>query len=214
MILDAIVPAFNEAPTVGVTVRAILEAQVCRRVLVVDDGSTDGTALAAAMAGAEVLRLPANGGKGAAIFAGLERVDAEAIVLLDADAVALDGSHVRLMVERFGLGFDQVCGVQDHGPLRNWTLSMCRLLTGQRVLRRWVLDAAPRSCRRYQIEVALNFAIERHGGASDVLILPGARFRSKSHKFGFMGGWLEYMRMMRDVRQGESELSQLGECQL
>lgn len=171
MILDAIVPAFNEAPTVGVTVRAILGAQVCRRVLVVDDGSTDGTALAAAMAGAEVLRLPVNRGKGAAIFAGLAELDAEAIALFDADAEALEPWHVRTMAERFGAGFDQVCGVQDHG-LWNWTLGARPLLTGQRILRRWVLDAAPRSCDRYQIEVAINFAVERNGSTSEVMVLP------------------------------------------
>ena len=53
----------------GTVVRGLL--RYVPRVLVVDDGSTDRTAEAAAAAGAEVLRLPANGGKGAALRAGL-----------------------------------------------------------------------------------------------------------------------------------------------
>jgi len=42
--LDAIIPAHNEAATVGAVVSALLEADVCRAVTVVDDGSTDATA--------------------------------------------------------------------------------------------------------------------------------------------------------------------------
>jgi len=58
------------------------------RVLVVDDGSRDGTAAAAAAAGAEVLRQPENRGKGAAILAGLRHLGHEGVthvVTLDAD---------------------------------------------------------------------------------------------------------------------------------
>ena len=120
---------------------------------------------------------------------------------------------MRAMVERFGLGFDQVCGVQDHG-LWSWTLSARPLLTGQRVLRRWVLEQAPRSCQRYQIEVAINFALNRHRGTNDTMILPGARFRSKSIKFGSVRGALEYWRMMREVRRGNLALAQHGACNL
>ncbi len=58
------------------------------RVLVVDDGSSDGTAEAASGAGAEVLRRPANGGKGAAVRSGLERIlasPATHVAFVDAD---------------------------------------------------------------------------------------------------------------------------------
>jgi glycosyltransferase involved in cell wall biosynthesis len=58
------------------------------RVVVVDDGSSDATADRAARAGAEVLRLPENSGKGSAIRAGLERIlasDATHVAFLDAD---------------------------------------------------------------------------------------------------------------------------------
>lgn len=65
----ALVPAYQAAETVGPIVRGLL----CHvpRVLVVDDGSTDATGQRAAEAGGEVLRLTENGGKGAAIRAGL-----------------------------------------------------------------------------------------------------------------------------------------------
>jgi len=59
-----------------------------RRVLVVDDGSPDRTGVEAARAGAEVLRLVKNGGKGAALRAGLDRVlasPATHVAFVDAD---------------------------------------------------------------------------------------------------------------------------------
>jgi glycosyltransferase involved in cell wall biosynthesis len=58
-------------------------------VIVVDDGSSDQTALLALKAGAEVIQLPRNGGKGGALNAGFERarqLEPDAIVMLDADA--------------------------------------------------------------------------------------------------------------------------------
>jgi glycosyltransferase involved in cell wall biosynthesis len=57
-------------------------------VLVVDDGSTDETGRIAAEAGAQVLRLPVNSGKGSAIRAGLEELlssDATYVAFVDAD---------------------------------------------------------------------------------------------------------------------------------
>jgi glycosyltransferase involved in cell wall biosynthesis len=58
------------------------------RVVVVDDGSSDRTAEAARAEGAEILRRDGNGGKGAAVRAGLERIlasDATHVAFLDAD---------------------------------------------------------------------------------------------------------------------------------
>ena len=62
--VTVLVAAYNEAPVIGDVVRDALRAVPSGEVLVVDDGSTDGTDRAAADAGARVLRLPANAGKG------------------------------------------------------------------------------------------------------------------------------------------------------
>ena len=83
----ALVPAFQAGSTVGDVVSGLLRH--LPRVLVVDDGSTDGTASAAEAAGAQVLRLPENRGKGSAIRAGLLPVlssDATHVAFVDADA--------------------------------------------------------------------------------------------------------------------------------
>ena len=82
----ALVPAYQAEETVGAVVRGLLRH--VPDVLVVDDGSRDSTGERAADAGAEVLRLPVNGGKGSALRAGLARLlasDATHVAFVDAD---------------------------------------------------------------------------------------------------------------------------------
>jgi glycosyltransferase involved in cell wall biosynthesis len=82
----ALIPAYQAQDSVGDVVRGA-RRQV-DRVLVVDDGSTDRTGERAAAAGAEVLRLPENSGKGSAVRAGLAKIlsaGATHVVFLDAD---------------------------------------------------------------------------------------------------------------------------------
>jgi glycosyltransferase involved in cell wall biosynthesis len=81
-----VVPAFNEAESVGVVVRQIRTR--FEHVVVVDDGSTDETAGAAADAGAAVVRHALNRGQGAALQTGIDYAlgcGAQAIVTFDSD---------------------------------------------------------------------------------------------------------------------------------
>lgn len=81
----AVIPAYNEESRIEPVVRG---ANHYLPVLVVDDGSRDGTAGVAEAAGAEVLLLTPNQGKGAALQAGFQKAiedGFEAVVTLDAD---------------------------------------------------------------------------------------------------------------------------------
>ncbi len=82
----AVIPAHDEAGTVGPVVREALRHVAC--VLVVDDGSRDDTSAVAREAGAMVLRLDPNRGKGEALVRGLDeavRLGFDRVVTLDAD---------------------------------------------------------------------------------------------------------------------------------
>ncbi len=81
-----IMPAFNESRFIERLVRELRELSI--QVLVVDDGSTDGTGDLAEGAGAHVIRVDTNGGKGAALARGFEYADQEgydAVVTMDSD---------------------------------------------------------------------------------------------------------------------------------
>jgi glycosyltransferase involved in cell wall biosynthesis len=86
MTVTVVIPAYNEAVTIADIVRRA-RPQV-ERVMVVDDGSGDGTAAEAEGAGATVLRQPGNQGKGAALWRGMQAAaarGAEAVITLDGD---------------------------------------------------------------------------------------------------------------------------------
>lgn len=107
----ALIPAFNEARTIGEVVRGT--APHVARVLVVDDGSTDGTGEAAQAAGAEVVRLEPNGGKGTAVRAGLSRVlatDATHVLFMDGDLQHRPVEVPALLAEAAASGAAMVIG--------------------------------------------------------------------------------------------------------
>ncbi|MBK9129891.1 MAG: glycosyltransferase family 2 protein [Phycisphaerales bacterium] len=81
-------PAFNEEGRIGNVVRSVLTHVPGARMVVIDDGSTDGTRAEALAAGAEVLSLPCNLGYGCALQTGYLfalRAGAERVVQMDAD---------------------------------------------------------------------------------------------------------------------------------
>jgi glycosyltransferase involved in cell wall biosynthesis len=106
-----VVPAFNEAAGIGHVVTALRAAAPWQDVLVVDDGSTDGTGTAAQDAGARVVRHPYNKGNGAAIKTAIRNTTSEWLVIVDAD-----GQHppedARRLVAKLG-EFDLVVGARD-----------------------------------------------------------------------------------------------------
>ncbi|WP_246060375.1 bifunctional polysaccharide deacetylase/glycosyltransferase family 2 protein [Herbidospora galbida] len=87
--VTVIVPAYNEAAGIQATIRSLVATSYPGdvEILVVDDGSTDGTAdLAAGFPGVRVIRRP-NGGKSAALNTGIAHASHELLVLLDGDTV-------------------------------------------------------------------------------------------------------------------------------
>ena len=102
--LSIIVPVFNEARTVRAVIDRLLtiDLPVPREILIVDDGSTDGTGDVLDGAAREglavtVIRMPKNGGKGSAIRAGLARASGTIIAIQDAD-LELDPAQLAALV--------------------------------------------------------------------------------------------------------------------
>jgi glycosyltransferase involved in cell wall biosynthesis len=94
---SVVIPAFNEAPSIGSVVRDLAAAARWREILVVDDGSTDGTGAAASAAGARVVRHPYNKGNGAAVKTGIREAAGDFILIADADGQHRPADATRLV---------------------------------------------------------------------------------------------------------------------
>ncbi len=107
----ALIPAFNEARTIAAVVEGVRAA--VDRVIVVDDGSSDGTGDRARQAGAEVAVHDVNLGKGHAVRTGLARVfagDFTHVLLLDGDLQHLPQEACSLLQEAATGDADVVIG--------------------------------------------------------------------------------------------------------
>lgn len=106
-----VVPAFNEGDSIGQVVTELRAAAQWHEVLVVDDGSTDGTGKAAQDAGARVVRHPYNKGNGASVKTAIRAATSDWIAIVDADGQHAPADAVRVIAQ---LGdYDLVVGARD-----------------------------------------------------------------------------------------------------
>ena len=107
----AVIPAFNEAQSIAAVVNGV--RGTVAHVVVVDDGSSDGTADRARAAGAEVVVHATNLGKGHAVRSGITRVldgTFTHVLLLDADMQHLPQEAAALLTEAETSGAEIVLG--------------------------------------------------------------------------------------------------------
>jgi len=94
---SVVVPAYNEAHAIGGLVEALRRQARWQEIIVVDDGSTDGTGDRAAQAGARVLRHPYNKGNGAAVKTALRAAEGTYVLIVDADGQHQPADTIRLV---------------------------------------------------------------------------------------------------------------------
>lgn len=107
-----VVPARNEAAAIEGAVVGIRKLYPRAEVIVVNDGSTDETAILAEAAGAKVVHQPYGKGNGAAIKAGLRAASNNIVVCMDAD-----GQHrpedIKALLQKLESGYDMVVGARS-----------------------------------------------------------------------------------------------------
>lgn len=201
MNLAFVIPAFDEGKTVGSVARVALETGL-GDVLVVSDGSTDDTAAQARNAGARVVELAQNSGKGAAVAAGARALETEFLVLLDADLVRLTPDHIHQLLEPVRAGrADTTAGLfAGGGALTDFGNRATPALSGQRCIpRRVILETPNLETKGYGIELAINDQIKRAGLRLEYVNLTGLSQVMKEQKRGLWAGLLWRVKMYKEI---------------
>ncbi|MDR2197123.1 MAG: glycosyltransferase family 2 protein [Coriobacteriales bacterium] len=220
----ALIPAYNEADLVGATVEAVCALSDVEKVVLIDDGSTDGTDKVGRRAGACVLRLERNGGKGAALAHGIASLEApwpDAVLLLDADlgasareaktllapiAAGLADMTVGVLPKPPGSGGFGVVVNLARGAIREWGggYDAQAPLSGQRALSWECLQAVLPFAEGYGVEVALTIrALKQHYRVLEVMV--DMRHRATGRD---LPGFLHRARQYLDVRRTIKALAQ------
>lgn len=212
MRVAALVPAYRNESTVGETVATLLASGAVREVVVVDDGSDDATAAAAASAGARVVRLTRNAGKGGALEAGAAALGpADVVLLVDGDTGATASGALRLLEPVLAGEADMAVGVLPpagagggFGLVRRTASVLVAAasghrprapLSGQRALRRTVLDSCRPLARGFGADAALTADAARLGfRIVEVAVEMGHDHRGRS-----AAGFAHRARQGRDV---------------
>ncbi len=179
--LLVVVPALNEEKSIGAVVTEIQARAPEASVLVVDDGSSDATAKAAARAGALVCILPFNLGVGGAMRAGFryaQRHEFDVVVQVDGD-----GQHDPSFIAELVAGLDSAdvvvgarfAGVGDYkarGP-RRWAMTLLSA-TLSRLARHRLTDVTSgfRACNKRAIAIfAAHYPAEYLGDTVESLVI-------------------------------------------
>ncbi len=199
----AIIPAYNEEGRIAAVLHALTATAAVDEVIVVNDGSTDGTAAAAeAVPNVRVITLPRNGGKGGAMRLGAMQTDADILLFLDADLMGLTERHVHdLLAPVCTEQATMAMGIFKGGRL--WT-DMAQFfapaITGQRAIRREIFLQIPDlESVGYGIELAINDYVHRQGLARQDVTLRGVSHPMKEEKLGWARGAASRWRMYRQM---------------
>lgn len=189
--ISLVVPALNEAGTIGGVVRAAVSSELFLEIIVVDDGSDDYTATLADKAGADVTILLKNYGKGFAMREGCLKAQGDLIMYWDADLNQTTDSF-RKLLELIN-DYDLVVGF-----LPELSQSMFKQWSGQKLLKKSLmvsfLEDNP-DIAGYAIDGSLiKWAMDRKLKIAYVE-LTGIRHVRKFAKQGMWVGLYQYLRM-------------------
>lgn len=211
--ISVIIPAFNEADTVGACVAALRGHPLVDEIIVVDDGSSDDSAQAAAEAGARVIQLAANGGKATALDVGVRAARQDVLLFLDADVTGHSHETVTRIAQPVLDGrVEMFVGIHARRTLwLNRLLHVFPIIGGDRALTRRLWDAVPIGHKRgFEIEIAMNHTAKRFRRGMGFALIAGLTHQPKERKYGVLVGLWRRLGMLRDIVRVTFRLYILG----
>tara|TARA_B100000029_G_scaffold103137_1_gene93629 strand:+ start:2862 stop:3503 length:642 start_codon:yes stop_codon:yes gene_type:complete len=206
MKVSVIVPAHNEAPRISKVLKVLAASENVNQIIVVDDGSRDGTAAASRrISGVLVLSLPENLGKTSAIHMGLACVKHECVLFVDADLVGLKANHIDSIIKPvISRNCDMSVGIFKGGKVgTDFAQKIAPGLSGQRaVLLDKIVDFPFDEVAGYGFETALNNFSESNKWKVHKADLFGVGQVTKEKKHGYIVGIIKRLKMYWEVVEG------------
>jgi glycosyltransferase involved in cell wall biosynthesis len=201
--ITCLIAAYNEAARIGTVLQAAAGHPLLAEVIVIDDGSGDGTAeVADRVPGVTVLRQAVNRGKTWALSVGIEAASTPHLLLLDADLVGLSPAHLTALIAPVRSGqADVSVSLRGNAP-RPWRWLGLDYISGERVVPREMLAGRVDELRglpKFGFEVALNRTILDRRARLEVVRWPGVSSPLKAAKHGVWAGIRGDAGMMADI---------------
>jgi len=198
----AIVPAYNEEATLTEVLSVLKSTPGIDEILVVSDGSTDGTVEIARGMGMRTIHLRQNQGKGRAMAVGVAHTDAPVLLFVDGDITNLTGDLLSRLMEPVLSGrSDMNVGIRNRGRVINAIQdSTGPLLSGIRCLRREIFEAVPDShLEGFAVETGLNWACRQLGCRTTTTVMHNLKHLVKEKKRGLIQGFQARYKMFGAV---------------
>jgi glycosyltransferase involved in cell wall biosynthesis len=139
--ISVVMPAKNEASAIKKVIDSVRKVLPHAEIVIVDDGSTDGTAEIASGAGCRLVSHPYSMGNGAAIKSGARAATGDVIIFMDADGQH-DPADIPRLIQKIEMGFDMAVGARSarshastgRGIANGFYNRMATYMTGQKIL--------------------------------------------------------------------------------
>lgn len=203
-----VIPAFNEADNLHRVLDAVCAVDWIEQIVVVDDGSTDGTFnIVEQYVNRDkrvlAIHLPNNQGKAGAMLAGVRALETDLVVFLDADLVGVRDIHLQDLYQPVMLGLSRmsIALFRHGGVLTDASHYFAPSLSGQRCLWRQEAEKAlkPLEQTRYGVETGLTLYAKRKNWHIQKVIWIGVTHRMKEQKRNVLGGLYSRWQMYQQI---------------